>query len=421
MLNSKLSTKKLVASVLLGTLLVSFGVWACDGCGCSTEASHEKSAKHDKDQCDAHDHDHDIVSTAISAGNFKTLTAAIKAAELVKPLKGKGPFTVFAPTDEAFSKLPKGTLETLLKPKNRSLLTSILTYHVVPGNVKAAQVVKLKNAKTLNGQQVNVSVSKKGVKIDNAKVIKTDITTSNGTIHVIDRVILPVSDDVVALAAKSESFKTLVAAVKAAGLVDALKQKGPFTIFAPDDKAFSNLPKGTVESLLKPENLEKLQAILKYHVVPGRFFASDVLSSKKLKTLQGIPLQIKASSSGVLVNNASVTKANIDAKNGVIHVIDRVLLPNLQKDRIMSSVRDQIMQTINRGSHLYNSGHHKACADLYMKTAQEVMQSAQGYMCQSTMKDLETAISKSRKTHSSNSRAWTMRHALDSVLAAIID
>lgn len=132
----------------------------------------------------------DIVDTAVKAGSFKTLAAALKAAGLVDTLKGKGPFTVFAPTDEAFAKLPPGTVETLLKPENKNKLVSILTYHVVAGDVKAADAMKLKSAKTVQGQAVTIDATD-GVKINNAKVVKADIDCGNGVIHVIDAVLLP--------------------------------------------------------------------------------------------------------------------------------------------------------------------------------------------------------------------------------------
>jgi uncharacterized surface protein with fasciclin (FAS1) repeats len=133
----------------------------------------------------------DIVATAVSAGSFNTLVAAVKAAGLVETLKGPGPFTVFAPTDEAFAKLPAGTLESLLKPENKAKLAGILTYHVVAGKVMAKDVVNLKEAKTVNGQSAQISVNGGKVMVDKAKVVKTDIATSNGVIHVIDTVILP--------------------------------------------------------------------------------------------------------------------------------------------------------------------------------------------------------------------------------------
>ena len=132
----------------------------------------------------------DIVNTAISAGNFKTLATALGAAELVETLKGKGPFTVFAPTDEAFAKLPAGTVESLLKPANKQALTNILTYHVVVGDVKAADVVKLSSVKSLNGQSVTIKTLDGKVFINNATVVKADIVSTNGTIHVIDNVLM---------------------------------------------------------------------------------------------------------------------------------------------------------------------------------------------------------------------------------------
>ncbi len=135
----------------------------------------------------------DIVDTAVSAGSFQTLVAAVQAAGLVDVLKGDGPFTVFAPTDEAFAALPEGTVEMLLKPENREKLVAILTYHVVPGRVAAADVVKLDEAKTVQGQNVQIAVKDGKVRIDEATVVAADVQASNGIIHVIDRVILPES------------------------------------------------------------------------------------------------------------------------------------------------------------------------------------------------------------------------------------
>jgi uncharacterized surface protein with fasciclin (FAS1) repeats len=133
----------------------------------------------------------DIVDTAVAAGTFHTLATALQAAGLVDTLKGKGPFTVFAPTDEAFSKLPAGTVESLLKPENKDKLKAILLYHVVPGNVRAAQVVKLTSAKTANGQEVKIMVNDGNVMVNDARVLQTDVVASNGVIHVIDTVLIP--------------------------------------------------------------------------------------------------------------------------------------------------------------------------------------------------------------------------------------
>jgi uncharacterized surface protein with fasciclin (FAS1) repeats len=133
----------------------------------------------------------DIVDVAVAAGQFNTLAAALTAADLVDTLKGEGPFTVFAPTDEAFAKLPAGTVESLLKPENKDQLIAVLTYHVVAGKVKAKDVVKLSSATTVNGADVTITVVDGSVRVDDATVVKTDIKASNGIIHVIDSVILP--------------------------------------------------------------------------------------------------------------------------------------------------------------------------------------------------------------------------------------
>jgi len=268
----------------------------------------------------------DIVDTAVNAGSFKTLAAALKAADLVDALKGDGPFTVFAPTDAAFKVLPKGTVEKLLKPENKELLTAVLTYHVVPGNLKAKDVVGSDKLVTLNGQKLDLDMSD-GVMVDNANVVKTDISASNGTIHVIDSVLMPSTADIIDTAIEAGSFKTLAAALQAAELVETLKGEGPFTVFAPTDAAFKALPEGTVASLLKPENKDKLAEVLTYHVVPGRVYATDAIEAGKAKTVQGSKVTIKQSGGSVTVDGANVIKADIDTTNGVIHVIDKVILP----------------------------------------------------------------------------------------------
>lgn len=274
--------------------------------------------------------DKDIVTTAVEAGNFKTLARLLTAAELVETLQGEGPFTVFAPTDEAFAKLFKDNEklpETLLKEENKGLLASILTYHVVPGKVMAKDVVKLSNAGTANGQRVDIVVEEGTVMVDGAKVTVTDIVCSNGVIHVIDTVIQPETKNLVEVAAGAKTFRTLIAAAQAAGLAKTLSDDGPFTIFAPTDEAFAALPKGTVESLLKPENKDRLAAILKNHVVSGRVYADQAAKITKAMTIGETELPISIDDAGAKVGDANITATDIEATNGVIHVIDAVLLP----------------------------------------------------------------------------------------------
>ena len=268
-----------------------------------------------------------IVDTAVEAGKFKTLAAALGAAGLVDAVKGPGPFTVFAPSDEAFAKLPKGTVETLLKPENKEKLKAILTYHVVPGKVMAKDVLGVKGAKSLNGQRIDVKVDGGKVMVDGAQVVGTDIACTNGVIHVIDSVILPSEDNIPTVATKAGKFSTLLAAAKAAGLVEALSGDKALTVFAPTDDAFAKLPKDTVATLLKPENKDKLKAILLFHVVEGRVYSEDALAAKSAATLQGSKVEITVKDGAAYVNGAKILATDVDASNGVIHIIDSVILP----------------------------------------------------------------------------------------------
>ena len=267
-----------------------------------------------------------IVQTAVEAGSFGTLAAALKAAGLVEALSGPGPFTVFAPTDAAFEKLPKGTVAMLLKPENKEQLKTILTYHVVAGDVRAMDVVKLKSAPALNGQRIAIHTDEGQVTVAGVNVSKTDVVCSNGVIHIVDSVMMPSTKNLVTTAVEAGSFKTLAAALKAADLVDALSGAGPFTVFAPTDEAFAKLPAGTVENLLKPENKAKLVAILKFHVLSGRVY-SDQVAAGQVGTLAGTKLAITVEKNEPRIGGAGLLKTDIETSNGVIHVVDSVILP----------------------------------------------------------------------------------------------
>jgi len=265
----------------------------------------------------------DIVDVAASNGSFETLVAAIEAAGLVDTLRGDGPFTVFAPTDEAFAKLPDGTVEALLN--DIPALSRILLYHVVPGRAEAKDVVGLSSVDTAAGLPVVIKSDSAGVMVNDANVILTDVFASNGVIHAIDSVILPPSADIVDIAASNDSFSTLVAAVQAAGLVETLKSEGPFTVFAPTNDAFDKLPAGTVEGLLN--DIPTLEKILLYHVVPGRVLARDVVEISSADTAAGLPLDVNVMGGSVMLNGSKVLTTDILASNGVIHVIDSVIIP----------------------------------------------------------------------------------------------
>jgi uncharacterized surface protein with fasciclin (FAS1) repeats len=268
----------------------------------------------------------DIVLTAQSAGSFNTLLTALDVAGLTSALQGTGPFTVFAPTDEAFAAIDPEVLTDLLG--NNELLTAVLTYHVVPGRFTSSDVAGLNAAPTLNGKEVALSFDGTNVMVDNAMVIAADVEASNGIIHVIDQVLLPEAiADIVQTARGAEIFKTLLAAVEAAGLTEVLKGEGPFTVFAPTDDAFAAIDPAALNALLADQ--EALTAVLTYHVVPGAFSAADVLASNSLPTANGADAAISLDGDGnPRIDDAIIIATDIDALNGIIHVIDRVIFPD---------------------------------------------------------------------------------------------
>jgi transforming growth factor-beta-induced protein len=267
----------------------------------------------------------DIVDLASRDGRFSTLVAALGAANLVDTLRSAGPFTVFAPTDDAFAKLPPGTVEALLN--DIPTLTSILLYHVVPGKVMASDVVSLTSAGTALGTDLQVSLKDGGVLINDSRVLITDLQATNGVIHVIDTVLLPPAKqpNIVEIAVADGRFTTLTAALGAANLVETLQGQGPFTVFAPTDDAFAKLPAGTIQALLN--DIPTLTNILLYHVVSGNVMAADVVGLTRTTAVNGKSIGISMRNGSVFLNDSKVIITDITAENGVIHVIDDVLLP----------------------------------------------------------------------------------------------
>jgi len=273
-----------------------------------------------------------VVDIAVDDGRFTTLVTALQAADLVETLSGPGFFTVFAPTDDAFNALPEGTLEGLLE--DIPVLTDILTYHVVSGTALAELVVGLESVQTIQGEFAKISVEGGEVMVDDSKIIITDIVGSNGVVHVIDKVLMPPSispepvamlPSIVDIAVDDGRFTTLVAALQAADLVETLSGPGPFTVFAPTDDAFNALPEGTVAGLL--EDIPALTEVLTYHVVSGSVLAETVVGLDSAKTLQGADVEILVMGGEVMLDDSKVIITDIVGSNGVVHVIDKVLMP----------------------------------------------------------------------------------------------
>jgi transforming growth factor-beta-induced protein len=355
----------------------------------------------------------DIVDTAVAAGDFDTLLAAIEAAGLTQTLQSQGPFTVFAPTEGAFKSLPKGTLQSLLKPENKDQLKAILTYHVVPGRVSAREAYGLNNATTVNGQRLGITRRDGKLVIGKAEIVATDVNCSNGVIHVIDQVLLPEESRIPAVAEKASQFSTLLAAVSAAGLGEVLDGDGPFTLFAPTDDAFKALPKGTVETLLKPENKQKLINILKFHVVSGRVYADQAAEAGQATTLLGSAVETAVSADGLRINDSLVVKGDLETANGVIHVIDSVLLPRPMSMRQATRILED---AIRRGVPLFNRGDHRECAEIYTTACKAMTESGSDQLPQSVVTALKSALSRAQQMHDASSQAWALRHGMDSAL-----
>ncbi len=343
--------------------------------------------------------DKTIVENAVNSADHTTLVAAVQAAGLVETLSGEGPFTVFAPTNAAFDKLPDGTVDTLLMPENKDQLTKVLTCHVVGANAMSDAIAGMiaddggtHPVATLGGCTLQAKMDGDMITLTDeqgnvATVTIADVQQSNGVIHVIDTVMLPAAEEssdqgmtetapaqtamagdgmatdasttaegevpmvggaprypsntIVENAVNSADHTTLVAAVKAADLVDTLSGEGPFTVFAPTNAAFEKLPDGTVETLLEPANKDQLTKILTAHVVAGNWSAQSIREAARsqrdgfyhFNAVSGDALSAKVTSSGnifIFDENGDayeITQSDVNQSNGVIHVIEGVLLP----------------------------------------------------------------------------------------------
>lgn len=322
------------------------------------------------------------ISTSVS-NSFSNLVAALEAANLVDTLSGDGPYTVFAPTDDAFAAFPPELVTCLLQPENVDALTQILTYHVADGNVVSTDLSNGMQITMLEGSPSVITIEDATVKVNDAKVIVADVASTNGVIHVINAVLVPPSFDAQAFMAscgpapveeapvvveeeepvveeeapvveeeeepvvetenptsspvelkdipttaeENGGFTTLLAALEAADLTETLSGDGPFTVFAPTDDAFASLPEELITCLMLPENVDVLSKILAYHGAEGYVLSTDLFDGMEIPTLEGSSSTITIEDDTVKVDGAKVLVADVVASNGVIHVIGGVLVP----------------------------------------------------------------------------------------------
>ncbi len=274
-------------------------------------------------------------------GRFTTLLTALEVAGLKDTVASGGTFTLFAPTDAAFASLPPGTVESLVT--NVPALQNVLLYHVLGGRESLFDLVKQSTATTLQGNPVLALREGFKIRINGQKVDYPSLPASNGIIHPVAGVLIPPAEDIqinslVDVLALDGRFTTLITAVQAAGLADALTTGGPLTVFAPTDDAFAALPPGTVESLIT--NVPALQNILLYHVVGKEISGLKLLDRRPIETLQGATVDTTFKRSGLFINDAEVINADVNTPNGVIHVIGGVLLPPPPKSNLLDLLKN---------------------------------------------------------------------------------
>ncbi|MBL6877990.1 MAG: fasciclin domain-containing protein, partial [Flavobacteriaceae bacterium] len=280
-------------------------------------------------------------------------------------LSGPGPFTLFAPTDAAFNALPPVTLLALLNDIPQ--LTNILKHHVVGDSVMSGMLSNGQVITTLLGTDVTVTINSSGVYIDNAMVTVVDIVADNGVVHVIDAVLLPPapSNTIYDIISKSSDHTVLTLAIDTCGLAGTLKGAGPFTVFAPTDAAFNALPSGTIAALLN--DLPQLTDILLHHVVGDSVMSGMLSNSQVVTTLLGDDVTVTINSNGVYIDNALVTVADIVADNGVVHVIDAVLLPSTTGINDIDNVSNyEYMYSVNLlGKKVNRNKRNQVVLDIY--------------------------------------------------------
>ena len=372
----------------------------------------------------------DLVSVATSAG-LTTLLELVSAAKLKLP---KSQVTIFAPTNEAFAAIPKDTLAKLLLPESRETLRQILTFHIVPGKLSSDSVLNARSLPTLCGQPLAVDAM--AGRIAGAGITAVDVAFEGGVVHVINKVMMPEQRSVSQIAASDERLTTLMAAVNSANLARQFeRQNGPWTIFAPIDSAFAKLPKGTVQALLEKENIKALTEILGLHVVRGRIASRELLSKKEAQTLLGLPINFALDDGKLTIGaNSRIVQGDIQASNGVIHLIDTVLLPAKKATSAAATSKAAPASSpttgekefgriyslaVERGAVLFNDGNPEACAAIY-EVAIETMISFAGDDLGEAVRNRLMRSRKEAASDSGRTRAWAFRRALDDSYSIIL-
>ncbi|MDF1659454.1 MAG: CIA30 family protein [Verrucomicrobiales bacterium] len=396
-----------------------------------------------------------LIATAIDDGRFSTLKTALDTAKLTTFFQWDNKLTVFAPTNEAFAKLPEGTVENLLKPENKDRLVAILSHHVHAGSKGLAEALSDGTVSTIEKSPLSVRFQDGRIRVNDATLLQADIECSDGIIHVIDTVLIPKPErkTLLTTAQGAGTFKALLAAAKAAGLDAALDGKDDLTLFAPTDDAFAALPEGTVSSLLEKKNSKKLVELLTSHVVSGNVSAGDALNAGTAQSLSGNELKFEIKEGLFTVNGSVIRSAGIDGGNGTIHVVSSVIgfpetdcceedceesceencpaneaakttqntksescesCPSTAAAKVETiNAADLIVGAIELGVPLYNSGNIVECAEVYEDCLIALSNSDR---LDDRTREMLGRVTDAGKQKDPDTRAWFYRHALDRMM-----
>ena len=358
--------------------------------------------------------------------DFQTVLSLVKATGLDQALVGlEGEFTLFAPNDAAFAKLPAELMAELGKPENVDTLKSILLYHVVPARVPASAAVKATSAPTVEGTELTVALKGEALYVDQAQVIATDLEFAGGIVHAVDAVLVP-ADVAAALAAPAPPIAgcaTVFSLVELAGLSDAVAGMDAFTLFAPTDEAFAALPAETVELLLAPENRENLQKVLLYHVVGAKVMSPAAIDLAKQGGETGTPVQtldgkvmLKATAAGLNIGGANIVRVDEEFANGIVHVIDAVMIPADLKLNPINPNRVKLQGWMDEGVAKWEAEDWNGAAQIWraaLTWGVEGDRIADAGARKAAQQALKTAAGQSGKE-----AAWTLNQGLEQALGS---
>ncbi|MFK7759027.1 MAG: CIA30 family protein [Phycisphaerales bacterium] len=366
------------------------------------------------------------LSAVAKGAGLTTLLSLVDAADLKLPANER--VTIFAPTNDAFAQLPKDLVSFLTSPEGKDTLRSVLSYHVVIGDVASSDLLSRSVVSTANTQRLSVSTDN-GLRVNESRILAVDVPFDGGTVHVIDKVFIPELSAISELLLNTSELSTLLAAVDAAGLADQLgPENAPWTVFAPVNSAFSDLPDGVLASLLESKNRNTLIEILGLHVVPGKIYSNELLVQGRAQTLFGSNIKFSLDGGELVVNGARIITSDVEASNGVVHLIEEVLLPAPEQVTQAKSgidVRERAASlyqlAIDRGVPLFNDGQEEACAAIYEITLQSMLillqDASMDSMQQPVTATIETALDEASDSRNWRERAWIYRRALDRAYA----